>query len=547
MQQVANKVISKKTSVQQFSPKPEIDDPQATIVTAKSNPPLPKTFAKNFESLKKQVLKVRPILAELIEKHGNKNLYQYAKEYKDVNTNPIIESRKAELIDTLYNITEKRLGKDIAESMSRQLKKYYFVSTTDHHGPISHSYFLNTNLVQALNCMDGKDPEMNNVIALSCANISLNNSSYPRGILFQARTNNHTHLEKLPFSPAADRLCPVYDYHAYTPQDIQRVKKVIAEKTRNKEITSPLQEKLLCLIDEIYANNALYNSTDFSEQITKSNHKLWNKLFQKNNISVPNLIFIEQELLVVDLLVHYHLFNDTILNKMIFEPDYAELIEKYFEGMEGGFSRLNKTGTYLFWGLPKGAKYRLQLWRQGDYLISENGEYKIRLSSDDIKDALERKALIPSMLLTFFVLSFYYGLKCLGGFCQVNYLTFMKDAYVKMHAQRQNYKTIEACVRVQTKEFNEFTIAFSQNPGEKMSLATGIDLYLYGKENLWSQISKMANNITLEEALNPLMPEFYTVMCSAKDRKPELAAISSEQIIRFTGLDKKISPCIEIV
>lgn len=511
-----------------------------------TDPPLPKTFAKDFESLKKQVLKVRPILAELIEKHGNKNLYQYAKEYKDVNENPIIESRKDELIGTLHSMVEKRLDRATADSVSKQLKKYYFVSTTDHHGPISHSYFLNTNLVQALNCMDGKDPEINNVITLSCSNISLNNSSYPRGILFQARTNNHTETRKLPFLPAADRLCPVYDYRAYTEIDMQRVKKVIADKVRNKEINASLQEKLLHLIDEIYGNDYVYNSADFAQQITKSNYKLWNKLFQYNNVSVPNLVFIEQELLVANLLINYHLFSNTILNKMIFNSDYAKLIEHYFEGMEGGFSRLNKTGTYLFWGLPKGAKYRLQLWRDGDYLVSENGEYKIHLTPDEIKDALERKALIPSMLLTFFVLSFYYGLKCLGGFCQVNYLTFMKDAYVKMQAELQNYKAIEACVRVQTKEYNEFTIAFSHNPGDKMSLATGIDLYLYGKENLWSQISKMANNITFSEALNPLMPEFYTVMYPAKDREENLFAISSDQIIKFTGLDKKISPCIEI-
>ena len=46
----------------------------------------------------------------------------------------------------------------------------------------------------------------------------------------------------------------------------------------------------------------------------------------------------------------------------------------------------------------------------------------------------------------FFVLSFYYGLKCVGG--QLNQLfNRHENAYIKMNVDRGNYRSIEARAR----------------------------------------------------------------------------------------------------
>ena len=45
--------------------------------------------------------------------------------------------------------------------------------------------------------------------------------------------------------------------------------------------------------------------------------------------------------------------------------------------------------------------------------------------------ALRKRELMPTMALCFIVLSFYYGLRCGGGFLQPNYLTQLKEAYAR--------------------------------------------------------------------------------------------------------------------
>ena len=71
-------------------------------------------LAKNFQKLREKVLAKRPILKEIIFKRGSKNLYNYAKEYIDINLNPPIQRRQDELLSTLYEEVSKRLGEEVA-------------------------------------------------------------------------------------------------------------------------------------------------------------------------------------------------------------------------------------------------------------------------------------------------------------------------------------------------------------------------------------------------------------------------------------------------
>jgi hypothetical protein len=238
--------------------------------------------------------------------------------------------------------------------------------------------------------------------------------------------------------------------------------------------------------------------------------------------------------------------TDTTITHILFDNDYEPLIDQYFENIQGAYSRKENYGTYLFWALPKGSKYRMQLWKQGKYLVSEDGSYKIELTPDAIEKALETKELIPSMMLTFIVLSFYYGLKCLGGFSQVNYLTFMKNAYIKMQTERGNYRSIEVCARAQTKEISEYTIAFVGGPSGEVIPATGIDLILYGDEKTWPTLMEESKTIGLEEAINPLMPEFYSIIYPEVARDPELSKVTPTDITNLTKLDSKIKACCQI-
>ncbi len=502
---------------------------------------------QDFARLKEKVFAKRPVLEEIVQKRGSKNLYEYAKEYADVNLNQPILRRQEEFLGTFRREVARNLGDDVAESAVRQLRKYYFVSTTDHHGPVCHPFFLNANLISSVPYLDNHIPDLENVIVLSCANVSLNNSSFPRGLLFHSYAEGVTRRHRLAFSTCADRLCPVYNFPAYTSQDIDRVQKNLNEKVRKGEVREEHATIIRSLVDDVYRKDSVLDSRTYADQITKSNFSLWKRLFTPNHLTPPNLLYIELETLVTELLLDHHVHTDTTISRIIFDETYSPLVLKYFDGIMGAFSYAEKYGTHLFWALPKGAKYRIQLWKRGRELVSDDGSYRVDLTPDAIAAALKRRELIPSMLISYILLSFYYGIKCLGGFSQVNYLTFMKNAYIKMQVDLGEYENIEVCARAQTKELGgDISIAFLAQPDGKLIPATGVDLIVYGSQQTWQVLVEQSKLIGIGEALNPLMPDFYRIIYSKADREQELSSVTAEEITRITGLDKKIKACAQL-
>jgi hypothetical protein len=505
-------------------------------------------LAANFRKLKNEVLTKRPVLAQILQKRGKKNLYEYAIGFLDVNLNEPILKRQKEFIETFKKETTRLFGEEIAKGATDQLSRYYFVSTADHHGPICHPYFLNPNLVNTITCLENPDPFLKNIIVLSCANVSFANSSFPRGLMFTSFAKNKAKTIRLGFFPNSSemRFSRVYNYKPYSKDSIEKIKNRLTGLVNSQEINKKETEKILNLLGGIYARPEILECKSFSDQITKTNFLLWKKIFGQKNGKSPNLLYIELENLVVKLLINHHLHTDTAISRIIFNSEYSKLFIKYFDRIAGGFSIREKIGTYLFWAKPQKEKYCKQLWKEGDELVSTDKTFKIKLKPDSLKKSLEEKILIPSTQLSLLLLSLYYGLKCLGGFCQVNYLTQMKAAYIKMQADLDDDKSIEVCARVQTKELGEdLTIAFLAGPNGEINLAASLDIILYGNGTSWPHLVRHTKEITLKEALNPMMPEFYRVVCPEAERQRGLADISASQITKLTGLDKKIKACAD--
>lgn len=503
-------------------------------------------LADRFKRLKEKVLEKRPTLQSLLIKRGEKKLLDYANEYVDVNLPPTIPFRQAELLSVMESQITKRFGLEIAESAIAQLKEFYFVSTCDHTGPLTHPFFVNSNLLTAASLVSHDKSNLNNVIVLSCANIAYNNSSFPRGLFFHNYINGEVGLHRLPFLSAKPTPHSIYAMNPYKIDEVKKVYSLMKDQVNEGKIKKEQYETICALVKEIYEKPEVLECKSYCDQVGKTNFKLWNKFFEASNVQLPNLVYLEQETLVVELLTKYHLHQDTILNHMLFDPRYEPFINNYFEDIFGSFSRKDSTGTYLFWALPKGARENLQLWRKGNYLVSKDESYKIELNPEAIKDAMARKELIPGLLLNFCTLSFYYGLKCLGGFNQINYLTLMKNNYIKMNADLGNYRSIEICARAQTREMNDgLSVAFMEyGDNKELMLASGLDLILYGNKDSWSAIMENMKNITLEESFNPIIPEIYPITYDKKEWEDDLINITEKDVSSLTNLDKKIKPCV---
>lgn len=505
------------------------------------------TSLEDVQRLRDSVLSKRPVLNELIAKRGKKSLYDYTKDYISVNLNPPIQQRQDELISTVCKEVAKLLGDAVAENAARQLTKYYYVSTADHHGPICHPFFVNANLLLAAPYREINDSDLQSVIVLACASISFRNSSFPRGLLFHNSLNMKSEPERIAFFPASMRACPVFNWRAYTKEEIATIKSDVDKKIQSKKITPQIGAKINAVMDEIYLAPDVLNSATFSEQVTKTNYTVWQKFFHTPEQIPAQLITLEQETLVMRLLLEYHMDQDTTIHHLLFDQSYDSLMQHYFEGVMGAFSVQNHWGSYLFWAMPPGSKYRQQLWKRGNTLVTDDGGYRLELTPTALHHAMEKREIFPTTLLDFFVLSFYYGLKCVGGFNQINYLTEMKNNYIKMQVDRSNYRSIEVCARAQTKEMNDgFTLAFIKAQDNQLYAAVGLDFILYGNDETWPNLVKTIKNITVAEAFDPLLPELYRVIYNEKDRVPNLTAITDAQIMEVTGVGKKIVSCVTL-
>ena len=505
---------------------------------------------KAFSVMKDIVLERRPILREIMAKCGTLTLMDYAMKYFDVNMNPTLESRKGELLSVVREHLARNFDQVTTDGVIEQLRQYYVVSTSDHHGPVTHSFFLNSNLIMATAGSRLPQP-IRYAIAFSTSNIYMNNSSLPRGtIMHSVNAAGHLTEHRFNFFSKQSRTSVVWNYPPYVAQDVYDILDELKKENQKGCINDDTYAKAAALFTEVYLEPSVVNAPTYIGQVSRSNLLLWDRYFSSSQVSSPppQLVYLEQKAVVADLLRRHHLHESTELHEILFNPQFSFYLRNYFYGLQGTFTDTGDRGTYLFWAFPEGDSHRHPLrLDDGKRLVTEDGSWSVDLTPEAIGQALEEHKLVPGLLLSYITLAMYYGLKCLGGFNQVNTLTQAKNGYIKMCADLGRYKSIEACARVQTKEIGDgLMIAFLSSPDGQTVPAMGLDLALYGGEDTWENLVKMMETTTVEESIAPQMPEIYHTSTSAENRDPKLAALTNEDIVKLLRLDKSITPCVRI-
>ena len=389
-----------------------------------------------MDEVQKQVLAECPGLKRLLETHGAETLFDYFVRSERDAERPIAlaeRGRQEELLAAFRDEVARLLGEEIAEGATAQLGQTGFVSTADHHGPLSHPFFLNANLVQTfVNRTAGKKY----VLVLPCAGVSLSNSSYPRGMTYHEKNGTERRVHFLSWK-----------YHCMP---------------------------VWCAPDS------------YSDRMVTFNHRLWQHIAQDTDI---HLIYLPQETLVARLLIRHHLDADTTLHRLLFDARTQESYTFHFDGVTGAFTSSPARGTFLFWGIKNGKRVALR---------QENLPHDPRT----LAEILERREIMPSMALTFIVLSFTYGLTCAGGFKQIDYLGDMQLAW---RAVLRDIGEKETDAPVVTNVFRgEFLL--TENP------KTALDLLRANEHDKIKRHEARARTLTLAEAMQPMMPKFYAML-----------------------------------
>ncbi len=524
---------------------------QATDTTAPTSAEIPAIL----QALREAIWKRRPILGEIMQKHGDKILHAYSRDFMDVNPSPRLDARKPELIEEVRLLTEERLGADMAGRVARQLTKFPLVSTTDHHGPIDHPFFVNANLISGIPYAERGDPDLSTLIVLSFSGVSVNNGdAYPRGILFHGGVGPSGNFTRLPILPDKLKMGVVYASRGYTRDDLTKAEAELAKKEKTGEIAPGRGDRIRALMEEIFAREDVLSKPDLNAQVTVVNSHLWPRLFHppagaspsdRAAIPVPDLLYLEIETLVTRLLLRWHLADTTsLLYRTLFDPRLMSLIHERFNGIPGAFSLEKGWGTYFFWAMDeKLHRVRLMLSADGTRLTSHDGVISIPWTPEALAEALTIKRIHPSMLLSYLTVSLYYGMKCLGGFCQVNDLTRTKEEWMRILRETGEDEEARAVEPVQTKELggDGMVLPYFPTTGGSFVPATGIDMILHEGDTRFEKYLERSRHVTLSEMMQPMLTAMYQVLYTAAERDPRLLSASPEQILRATGLQDKLT------
>ncbi len=476
--------------------------------------------------LKEEILAKRPVLRDIFDNNSQVSIKNYTAGL--IMPAVVINcNRKQEFIAALSIEAGRNFSNDVVSSLISQMEKYYFISTAEHHGPLTHPFFVHSNLLTV-------DQGLENNIILAVGNVSMNNSSYPRGLIFHTADGSE---HKISFFSARHRLLPVIKHAPLNLEHLIRTKDSLNKSNLNRN----LAEKLTDLVERIYNTPEILAKKNYSDQITVSNSNLWQAFFSRSNLKMPRLIMLQLENIVLDLLKKHHLFSKTEISELFFNSKIRDSLKDYFDGIPGNFSLKEKKGTFLFWALQPHINHRQQLWPEGDFLRSEEG-YSVELKPEAILLAIERGELIPSMFLCSVLVSEYYGVKCLGGFSQSTYLTAIHQGYNKMFNSSINKYSADHTNGVRS----DFVLGYFVDTKGGWQAASGIDLALHNSQETWASFAKAAEKLNLEESMMPLFPSLYRELYPVTNRNPNVSNLTVNDIIDFYGLKNKLDPFINI-
>lgn len=499
---------------------------------------------KNLDVITKKVFARAPVLQETVERHGAKTLFLYANEMQSVVLAERYVHRRVELVEAIKNRTADVLGKASAEEVEKTLQTTYSVSTADHHGPICHPFFLNGNILSALPAIQMPKQQAKSMAVLACANVSLNNSSFPRGILFH---NANGQMEQIPIVSAQYGMRPVLAHPGYDMEDLLRARHAVQAKILCHAIDKTTGEKLISVFEHVYGQAIALGARDYSAQISITNADLWRKFFSSSSVQMPELVYLAQEQLVGDLLIKHLLEKKTFVYELFGTIDGWDQIKKYFDGKEGAFNIAAQKGTFLFWAITGAEKKRQQVWYQRQRLETVDGSWSVECTVEALVAKIQAGELVPSMLATFIILSFYHGLVCRGGFYQPSYLTDLKGAYITMLNNLGMSDEAAAVQSVETKRMGaDMALSFARNKDGKLVQAAGLDLFLYGTNSTAQALLQTSKQILVQEAIYVMMPLFYSILYSSSEQDNELRQVAESDVMEIYKLEEKIKPCVEI-
>ncbi len=331
--------------------------------------------------------------------------------------------RKKEFIDFIKDYASQRFTSEMVHGLATWLENNFCVSTAGHHWPIGHPFFFHATILRSMT-------ENAPIINLNVSQVSLWNSSYPRGLVFHGNKKWETYLH-IPFFGASNRMSPVYWTPWFTIKDIdQNALSRISQYKRDQLISDTEYASIYTFLEKNVLNNKPLLERKYSEQITLLNYTWWNELFNRELQSVFELDIED----IISSIIQKLLFWINPIHEILCNIDIQTSIEKKFNNIECCFSLENDSGTYLFWHLDKKWK-RWRMLRDGGQLRSADKLFMVEMSPASLAENLEKGFIIPSGMLIYIIIVWYFWLTSFGWIFQSKYLRKIINAYWELFSE----------------------------------------------------------------------------------------------------------------
>jgi hypothetical protein len=478
---------------------------------------------KNYQD----VLDRLPGVAGIVRDYGELSLEEYAGSLYRHETQSI--QPREDLIEVVGRYARRLLGDKTAALLEKHFADTPVALTANHHGVDYSALTVQGTIIFSLPRLLSGSPDTRPVIpVLAFGIVPLNNFSFPRGIALsrpiisagQSAEKDKTQV-KIPVLPVKNVQTLVSAAGPVTREmvlrSLQKVEKLAGEGT----ILESVKSSISALLSEEYLRDEILCLTDYSDQAVALNPAVWKRMFSARlRDELPELAYLEIERVVAALLEKDLRDDTSLLHNLLFDPllreELLHALDKIFgcwhisqleelssPGAQGtpAHESYRGCGTVFFWQVDhKGRRMPLAIKTDGPQpcLSPGTGEL-IPLTPESLVHGLKERRLLPGLFTSFATLAFARGIKCIGGFKQVDYLQDMQQGLLKALETQGHNDWTKILSDMSTANFvTGMNIALAHYPDGQMSSAGAIEIIASG--GLTRSDIERIGILTVEEA-----------------------------------------------
>jgi hypothetical protein len=470
-------------------------------------------------------LEQRPLLRELIARHGLESLLEYATQCYQTGLDQPQPDRQREFLQTFASYAAQTLPTKCVALAVTQLQRCYALSTADHHIPVFPAFAFQANALTAAAYAALPAAQLSSIIVLGCSSVSLNHHDWPRGLNYSTITANDLSSDRVSLFPSKWQMRPVYNCPVYTAEQVTAAVHQVEKNIAAKTITPIAGDRLQQLLREDYAAPDVLAAPNYSAQVTLLNVRLWSKLNPWQKTEPTELFYINEEGLVSQLLLEHHLHGNSVIHNLIFSTEGRQQWLPSLAAAMGSYLKQHGTGTDLFWGMTNSNQRRVALHLTKSALVSVDpaDDIYIELTPSALAEALVAKQIFPNLMLCYVVLYLYYQLNCFGGFNQMHYLAAMQQVYQQCMGDQLFQQRRTGALHY------GLLSAFTSYHDQAVPLS-GLDQWLYGSEQSAVTVRTALQTITIEQSLRWMTPAFVRYLPATAQQGYDLATLTRFQL-----------------